>query len=87
MAYSEKLNRIEIFLLLRLVGSLNGFGGGRRTRIDTVRLLELTFKVFATQPLVFRDDPPAQNGEDGSSAKDDHSLWIPQNYSNHPIES
>lgn len=78
VAYSEKLVRTETFLLLCIVGHLNGFRGGGGIRVDAIRLLELTLDIFGTQPLVLRDEPPAQDGEDGSGAKYDDSLWIPQ---------
>ena len=80
-SYSEKL--IRIFLLLCLADDiLNGFGGDRRTRIDTVCVLELALNTGAAQPLVLGNIPPAQDGEDGGSAKNDAGLWVPQDQPN-----
>ena len=86
VAYLERLIRVEI-PLLRLVDNLNGFGGGRRIRIDAVRVFELTCNTFVTQPLVLGDVPPAQDGEDGSGAKYDAGLWVSQSQSKQPLES
>ena len=57
-----------------IVDNLNGFRGRRGIRIDAGRVFELTLNDFMTQPLVLRDVPPAQDGEDGSGQKDDAGL-------------